>query len=45
MFLFYTVTLCTLFVLTCSVWWENFFQEMDVVHRITYSFSYFLFTY
>jgi len=39
------ITLLTLFVPKCSVWKENFFQGTGVVHRITYSVSYFLLTY
>jgi len=39
----HTITRCTLFVPTCSVWQENFFREMSVVPPITYTFSYFLF--
>jgi hypothetical protein len=38
----YTINLCTLLLPTCSVWWK-FFRETGGVHRITYSFSYFLF--
>jgi len=42
---FFTITLCTLFVPTCSGWLENIFRKTGVVHRIAYSFIYFLFTY
>jgi len=40
----YTITLCNFVAPTCSVWYVNQFRETGVVHRITYSFNYFFFT-
>jgi hypothetical protein len=39
--MFCTITLFNLVAPTCPVWWVSLFQETGVVHRITYSFSYF----
>ena len=38
--MFYMITLFTMFVLTCSVWYVILFRETGVVHRITPSLSY-----
>ena len=44
-FSFYVITLCNFVLLTCLVWQVILFRETGVVHRIPFSFSYFLFTY
>jgi hypothetical protein len=39
------IALCTLYVLMCSVWWENLFRETFGVHKIPHSFSYIIYWY
>ena len=42
---FYTITLRNFVVPTRSIWYVILFRETGVVHRSTYSFNYWLFTY